>query len=172
MPGERGVGLRLDVHARARGHVVEDNRLFARVRNGGEHSDQPLLRRLIVIGRHDEAGVRPHRARVLCQLDGVLRVVAARPRDDGDSSVCPLHDEGDRVAVFVVRKRGGLPRRPADDERVDPRFDLPVDQEPEAMIIDGSVRRKRRDQRGCRALKNSLLHSFSFSPNLSDSRSF
>ena len=74
--------LRLGVDDDPRRDVVEDDRPVGRGRDRLDVRDDPALRRLVVVRRHDEEAVDPSLVRALGEVDRVGSRVRARPRDD------------------------------------------------------------------------------------------
>ena len=72
-----GQRFRLDVHAGAGRHVVDDAGQADRIGNGGVVGDQPGLGGFVVVGGHQQQGVGAVGLRLLRQLDGIGGVVGA-----------------------------------------------------------------------------------------------
>src|SRR5581483_12304646 len=86
--------------------------------NLAEVLEQTRLRRLGVVGRHDEQSDRAGLLRALRQLDGVRGVVRADTRDDMGPVADRLDDYAQQPVLLLVARRRRLPRRTGDDEAV------------------------------------------------------
>ena len=158
--GEPRDRLGLDVDHDAAGDVVDDDRLVGRRRHGLEVRHDPALRRLRVVGRHDQAGVDAELVRPLGQVDRVARVVGAGAGDDGRAVADLLQRGGEELEALVVRERRRLPGRAGDDEAVGAVVDEMARQRPEALQVDGAVPLERRHDR-CQNLAQHLRnHTF------------
>ncbi len=102
--------LRLDVDHDAAGDVVDDDRLVRRRGDRLEVLDDPALRRLVVVRRHDRHASTPSSCASLGQVDRVARVVRARARDDG-RAVADLVERRARRARSARRRRASAPPR-------------------------------------------------------------
>jgi hypothetical protein len=77
---------------------------------------QALLRRLVVVGRDDEDGVRAEPDCAARLLDGVRGVVAPRPRDDVRATLADFDGGGDDRLALIIRHGHALARCPARHE--------------------------------------------------------
>ena len=165
MIGECCVGFGFDVHARTGGYVVKNDRFVYAIRNAGVHMDEPSLGGFVVVGGDDEERIRANLAGTAAKSDGVLGIIAACACDDGNSAANAFYGEFNGGDLFVIRQRGGFARRSADDEGIDARIQLTVDQIGECFVINFAVA-KRGDERGCRARENRSFHRISFLANV------
>ena len=140
--------LGLDVDHDAAGDVVDDDRLVGRRRDGLEVGDDPALRRLVVVGRHDEDGVDAELVRPLGQVDRVARVVRAGAGDDGRAVADLLQRGGVELEALVVGERRALAGRAGDDEPVRAVVDEVARERAEAVQIERAVPLERRHDRG------------------------
>ena len=160
---QRGVGLRLYVHAGASGHVVEYLRHGAAVRDGCVHRDESRLGGLVVVGRYQESGVVAHVVSYLRELYRVCGVVGSCACDHRYSVAGELHGLFEDLAVLLVREGGAFARGAADEEGVYSFVYLPVD-EPLKCVVIYAVRVHGCYERGACSSENYLFHlSFSFS---------
>lgn len=77
----------------------------------------------------------------------MARVVRADAGDDGGALGALAHGQLDQREVLVVVQRGGLPRRPGDDEAVGPVCGEVVHQGDERVVVDAQIRVEGRDDR-------------------------
>ena len=140
--------LRLDVDHDAAGDVVDDDRLVRRRRHGREVRHDPPLRRLGVVGRHDQARVDAELVRLLGQVDRVARVVGACACDHGRAIADLVQRRAEELEALVVGERRGLPGRAGDDEAVGAVGDEVARERPEAVQVDRAVPLERRHDRG------------------------
>ena len=89
--------------------------------------DQPIVARLVIIGRDHEQRVRPLGFGAARQRDGFCRVVAARSRDHRHAPRRPFHREGDDLLALRIGKRAWLACGTQHDERVGSAANLPID---------------------------------------------
>ena len=149
------IGGGLDVDARAGRDVIDDDGLRRGVGDGGVHLDKAVLRGLVVVRGHDEHGVAADLAGVLCQADGVGRVVGAGAGDDGDAACRALCAVAQDLAVLFVGQRGAFAGGACDDEGVHALIDLPVDETAERRIVD-AFSGQRGDEGGCNAAEDGI----------------
>ena len=156
--GQAQVGGGLDVAAGAGGHVVQDQRLGARVCDGHEGAVQALLGGLVVVGGDHQHRVRADRACKLRQLHGVGRVVAAGARDHRNAAVGALHGVAHDLLVLRVAQGRALAGGAAADDCVDAAVDLPVDQPSVCVVIHLAACGEGGDECGGDALEDALVH--------------
>ena len=136
MLGEPEDRVRVDVGAGPAGHVVDDDRQAALVRDGPEVGLEHPLVGLVVVGRHDERGVGAQLRGTARGRDRGAGVVRAGARDHGDAAAAgPLAGRGTAISMTgrARRGRGSATRRwcrPGRGRRCRP--DLPVDEPAEA----------------------------------------
>ena len=118
MLGQPDQRVVLDRGAGAARDVVEHHRQVDRVGGGLEVPHQGLLRRLVVVRRHQQQAVRAGLLGAAGQLDGVMGVVGARARDHPGPVPDRLDDGADQALLLVVAGRGRLTGRPADHQAV------------------------------------------------------
>ena len=139
--------LGLDVEHDPAGDVVDDDRLVGRRRDGLEVRDDPALRRLVVVRRHDEDAVDAELVRPLGQVDRVARVVGAGAGDDGRAVADLLQRRGVELEALLVGERRALAGRAGDDEPVRAVVDEVARERAEAVQIDRAVPLERRHDR-------------------------
>ena len=100
--------------------VVNDDRDPDRVVDGLEVLVKPFLRRLVVVGGHDENGVGAGALGVHRQGDRFGGVVRARSRDDGNASARLVDADVDDAAVLVVLSVGLSPVVPTGTSPCEP----------------------------------------------------
>jgi hypothetical protein len=146
--GQPADRLRLDVDHDPSGDVVDDDRLVARACDRCEVRDDPALRRLVVVRRHDEERVGAELVRLLCQVHRVRGRVRAGAGDNR----CVVADRVDcspeEVETLVVGEIGALPGRPGDDDSVGPVLDEVPCQSLEGVEVNGPVLAERGHDRG------------------------
>ena len=144
----------VDVRARSRRHVVDDDRQVALVRDGPEVRLQHPGVGAVVVRARRRARHRP-RAR---RRGGVARIVDAVSFVPVPATTLTRPREGRSPAISTVaeisrsrlldREGGGLAGRSARDEPVDAGHDLPPDEPPECRLVEGAVGSERGDERG------------------------
>ena len=82
--------------------AVDDERQVGCVGDGVIMGDEPPLRSFVVVWGDDQDSVHTHGFGFLGQLDGVIRLVAARPGDDRNTAVYMVLDKADGFNVFLV----------------------------------------------------------------------
>ena len=108
---EAGDGLRSDVDARARRHVVDYDRKLGGFGYRLIVLDDAVLRAFVVIRRDDERAVRAERLDGGGFFRGGRGAVAARADYDGHAMRDLFYNELGRFFILVVRYRGGFARR-------------------------------------------------------------
>ena len=166
--GQLAIGARLYVHAGARGHVVDDDRLIGAAGDGFVMPEQPVLRTFVVVGRHDQQRVGARVGRVARERDAAVGRVAACARDDRHASAHLPHGEGDRLPPLVFGEGGGFARRAADDDGVGAAVDEKIQQPCKRNVVYPFFVGRRHDGGGY-APENRCVHSFI--PNLSGKNS-
>ena len=101
--------------------------------------EQALLRRLVVIRRHDERGIRTGLFCVLCQFNRFGSRIGPRPGDHGHAFISHLDADFHDTFVFVMAERRRLAGRTDRHEAVRTLVDLPVDQISERFFIHVAV---------------------------------
>ena len=152
--GQARAGLGRHVERRAAGHVVED---LGDVDGAGDRlevAEEPLLRRLVVVGRDEQAGVGAGRPRVARQLDRLGRGVRPGAGDDRYPPAHVAHDLADDDGVLGHRQRRRLPGGADRDDRVGALLDVELDEGGERLVVDGAVVEHRGDQRHHAALEH------------------
>ena len=134
-----GQRFRLDVHAGAGRHVVDDAGQADRVGNGGVVGDQPGLGGFVVVGGHQQQGVGAVGLRLLRQLDGIGGVVGAGAGHNRHAAGHAAHGVADALGVLVVRQGRGLAGGAADDDGVGMVGDLVVQDAAQLVIVDRAV---------------------------------
>src|SRR5271163_125786 len=113
---------------------------------------EPLLSRLVVIGRHDQRGVGAGALGVASEFDRLDRVVRSRARDDGHPATRLVDADVHDPAMFLVRQRRAFARRAHGHQSVRARRNLPVYQSAEGLLVEFAVL-ERSDQGRHRAVK-------------------
>ena len=118
---------------------------------------EPLLRRLVVVGRDDEDGIGPGLFGVGDEVDRLEGAVGARSGDDGDPAVRDLDAELDHPLVLVMGQRRRLAGGADRHETMTSLRDLPVHVAGESLFIEGAVLGEGRHEGGDRSLEHYLL---------------
>ena len=144
---------RLDAHvdARAPRHVVQHDRQLDGVGNLREVVEQPALRRLHVVRRHDERRVRAEELRLLRRGDRRLRADRARADDDRHHAAHLLARRRHHLAALLGAEHRRLARRSQDHHAVRPLRLVPLQQLAQRRNVHRAALRHRRDQRDQRA---------------------
>ena len=149
-PQER-VGV--DVRARPRRDVVDDDRQVALVGDRPEVRVEHPAVGPVVVRRDDQRGVGTELGRPAGRPDRGGGVVGAGPGDDPDAVARrPLGDDldgrGDEPLALVGGQGGGFAGRAARDEAVDAGQDLPADEPAEGGLVEVAVGGERGDEGG------------------------
>ena len=148
---QRGFGGHVD--ARAPGDVVEDHRQGRMFRHGAEMLVQPLLRRLVVIGRHAEYGIGAAQVEFAQLVQHLRRGVSAAAHHQRHAAGDVVGDEhGDHGAFGHIEGRG-FGRGAQGDDVVHAAFDHVVDHAGQRLVIHAAVRREGGYHRGAHAGK-------------------
>ena len=159
MLGKLGNGLGQQVAAGAAGHVVENHGHGGGIGDGGKVLNKAVLGGLVVVGGHNENGVRTHLAGVFGVVQHVLGVIGAGAGDDGDTLSDLLHGVGDDL-FLVFRFDGGVLAGGAHDhQRIDAVFNLEFDEAAQGFVVNGAVGDHGSDNGGSHAGENGVLHS-------------
>jgi hypothetical protein len=145
-----------------RRNIVDDDRNPDRVIDGLEVLVEPFLRRLVVIGRDHEDGVRAGLFSVERERDRFGRVVRAGARDDRNPPARFVDADVDRAAVFVVGQRRAFAGRADRHQPMRSRCNLPVDQRAVGLLVEFAAF-EGRDQRRHRSMKLGPLSHFAHS---------
>ena len=132
-PGSRG---RRDLDAGASRHAVEHDRQLDRVGYGREMVEQPVLRRLVVVGRHQQEAFRTRGFGPFGLGDGEPRRVRAGAGHDEGAPGGGLDGGSDHRLGFVVAQRRGLAGGADRHEPGDAGCDLCLDQLLERGDVD------------------------------------
>ena len=124
---------------RAAGHIIEDDRQVAALGEMGEVAIDPVLIRLVVIGRDHQRGARPRRLRGIHMLQRDACVVGTAAGDHGHAPRCLLHADRDDAVMLLDRHRGTFAGGSARHQRARSRLDLPVDEGSEGVLIDPAI---------------------------------
>ena len=116
-------------------------------------TEEPFLRGLVVIGRHEQRAVTAELLRLDRERDGFGRGIRARATDDLAASRRGFDREFDDAVVFRVVERGGFAGRPDRDDPGDAAGDLAFDQAGKGRFIDPVIF-KGRDERRVGACKH------------------
>ena len=100
----------------------------------------------VVVGRHDQRGVRTELCRPARRPDGRGGVVGAGPGDHADPVARgplggDLDGDRDQPLALLLGQGGRLAGRAARDEPVDAGQDLPAHETPEGGLVERAVRR-------------------------------
>ena len=136
MLGHLGYGLGEHIAAGTAGDVVEDAGLVDGIGHGYRAGDHALLGGLVVVGSHQQHGIRAHGGGVAGELHRVGGIVGACARDDGNAVIDPLHAVLDGGAMLVVGEGRALARGANGHDGVDALLDLPVDHGAVAVKVD------------------------------------
>ena len=117
------------------------------------------LSRLVIIGCDEKHRVRADIAGVFGQLDGVIDIVRARARDDGNSARNALNAIFDSRLVLGVIEGRALARGTNGNKRVDALFYLKINEFAEIFKVDSRLGQGS-DKGGSRTRENSLLHLY------------
>ena len=113
-----------------------------------EMSDEPLLRRPVVVRAHGHDCMGPDLEGASSAVHGVRSVVRPHTRHDDRAIPYRLDDRPEEVDVLLVGGRCRLPRRPIDHQTVMAQFIDEVGREPlTAVDVKGSISVERRDHR-------------------------
>ena len=148
---------RIEVHARAGGHIIDEDGDLHSIGDGEEVLDQPAPIGLVVIGRDDQKPIRAQVLRFHGIGNGRARVVRARAHDQRDAPGNHIHGAFHQFRALRAREGRGFAGRPQGDNRVGFRFNLPIDQ----LFIGRQIHLafgKGRDQRHAAAVKQRAVH--------------
>ena len=134
--GHAGDRFRLDVLAGAAGDVVDADRDVDRFGQGLEVLIEAFLRRLVVVGSHDQGGVgaasaanRVSRRASAVLFEPVPAMTLIRPAGD-------LDHRGDHPLVLLVRERGRFARGADRAEAGGAGRDLKLDLAAQRVVVD------------------------------------
>ena len=131
---------RLNVRGGPRRHVVQhDWQTGNAVAHGLEVGEEPRLRGLVVVGRHDEHAVDPSGADGLRPLDGHGRRIRADPGEHLRPPVRSLDHDADHPRMLVGRQGQGLAGRPARDQETHAARDLALHERAHPALVDCAV---------------------------------
>ena len=137
--GEPGNRPRLQVDARAAGHVVEHDRQVG-LRGDLPHVlEQALLRRLVVPGHDDQRGSGAKLPRDPGTLDRGRGIVGSGANHHGNAAGRLLDRDRDDAGKLVQREGGGLAGGSASDDAGDTARDLRLNEIPQCGLIDRAV---------------------------------
>src|SRR5690606_18349463 len=118
---------------------------------------QPLLRRLVVVGRHDQQAVGSRALGGPGELHTVPGVVGSHTRHHGGAIAHRLDHRAQDAIFLLVGGGGRLAGRAAHDQAV---VTLLIDQiggeTPHSIVVDLAVRGERRDHRGQHATEGGV----------------
>ncbi len=109
---------------------------------------QAFLRGSYVERRDDQRGIGAQRLGATRGGDGLGRARLARAGDDRHAFRHVFHREGEQALVFVMFEEMRLARRTRDDDRLRTTCKLLVEQAPEGVQVEGTVRGEGRRQCG------------------------
>ena len=132
------------------GNVVHDDRNADGVVDRLEVLVEPLLGRLVVVGRHHQHGVGAGLLGVLRQADRLGGRVRARARDHRNPALGLVDAPFDDLLVLLVGQRRAFARGADRNQAVGALGDLPVHQFAERLLVHRAVL-ERRDERGERS---------------------
>ena len=145
------------VHHAARRDVVDDDWQVDRIGDGGEVQVKPFLRRLVVVGRHDERRIRAGLLGMARQVDRLGRAVRSGA---GDHRHAPARD-GNRdlhnPLVLGMRQRRRLAGGAHRDHAVRALVDLPIDERGIGILVHRAVGPHRRHQCNQRSLEHEAI---------------
>jgi hypothetical protein len=135
--------------------IVDDDRNADRVVHGLEMLIQAFLRRLVIIGRDDEQGIRARLFAMPGEFDRLDRVVRAGTGDHRHPALRLGDAPFDDFLVLVMGQRRALARRSHRNKAPGAVLDLPIDVSPEGLLVERAVL-ERRHQGGHRAFQHSV----------------
>ena len=116
--GELQERLVFDARRCPAGDVVDDDRELGCVGHALEVRDQPALRRLVVVRRHDEQPIGARVLRGLRQLERLGGRVRPGAADQLAAAFRDLADRAEELGLLLVRERRRLARGTGDHDRV------------------------------------------------------
>ena len=137
--GETLHGFRQQVAGGAAGHVVENLRDVHRPGHGQEMLIEAFLGRLVVVRRHQQAGVGAVALGVTGKADGFLGAVGAGTGDHRNPFVGHRHDLADHTVVFLEAQGGGLTGGAHRHDSMGALLHMPVDQTAQTFPVHRSV---------------------------------
>ena len=117
------------------------------------------LRGLIVVGRHQQQGVRTAGSRLCGQSTAVVGIVRTGTGDDRHTVVYEIHGVLDGGQLFFVGHGRAFTGGAADDDGVGAAGDLILNDAAQLVKIDAAVLVHRGDDGNTRTSKNRILHS-------------
>src|SRR6267143_4005104 len=160
--GEALHGRRLDVHAGAALHAVQNNRQGRGLGDGAIVLEQPFLRRLVVIGCDREEPIYTESGKLAREGDDFRGVITACTPEDWHLTLSQFDGDLNDAKMFFVRERGALAGCSAGNEEVDACLDLPKDQTTKSRFVERTVGTKRGDKCGAGAGKHGVSPSESY----------
>src|SRR5205823_9078581 len=148
---------RLEVHARASLHAVENDRQRYGLRDRAIVLEKALLRRLVVIRCDRENSIGAKLRQFVRQRDHFGGVIAARARKNWHLPVSQLNRNLHDAQLFFVRQRRTLTSRSARNEKLYSRINLPSHQSAQRGFVERAVRSKWRDKCSSGPSKHGLL---------------
>src|ERR1700741_4755496 len=148
---------RLDVHACAPLHAVENNWQRDRGGNGLVMVAQTVLGRLVVIRRYGEDAADSNSPKLAGQHDDLGGVVPAGPGQNWHLALRGSHHNLHHPQVFLARQRRTLSRRAARNKEVHSGFDLALHEKPQRRLVQRTIQVKWRNQGGTASDKHCLL---------------
>src|SRR5690606_25450391 len=132
-------GFRQHVAGGAAGHVVENLRDIHRPGDGQVVLVQAFLGRLVVVGRYQQAGIRAITLCITGQANRFLGRVGAGPGNHRHATSGGRQDLADHQVVLFKTKRGRLTGGTDCHDAVGALLDVPMDQVPQRLPVDGAV---------------------------------
>ena len=153
---ERG---RLDVDRGPALDVVDEDRQRGGLGHRAEVAIEAFLRRLVVVGIHDQRGLGPGPLGLRGEIDGVRGRVGARADHDEDPARRGGDDGLDDPLVLLGRQPGVLAGRAAGQDPVGALLDVELDQLAQLRLVNLAIpeRGDQRDDRTLHALAHTIV---------------
>src|SRR5262249_46052796 len=113
---------------------------------------EPLLRRLVIIGRDHQHRIRTHFLRMAGELDRPCRRIRPCPSNTRNAPLRLLNAPFDGLPMFLVRERRTLSGRAYRYQTVRALRDLPIHKAAKSLLVERAVA-EGGHQRGKRASK-------------------
>ncbi len=158
-PGQATHGFWQHVTGGPAGHIVQNLGDVHGFGNGLVMQIQAFLGGLVVIGGHQQAGIRTCLGSTAGKADGFGGGVGAGTGHDGNAARNMLYGKADHPAVFLLVECGRFPRGTHGNDSARPLIHVPVQQFVQRVPVDRTIRRHRCHQRYHTTLNHHSLHS-------------